>query len=195
MDEVNRSYIWVWLRLTCGGLGVTHHTSTHDTNLPDSGSPRIAENQQISSRRACLMRPPPPRNFRTERNNLTAPADRPAHAVAFAITVAAGGAGSIHRQTGMRAARSFPSTQAVPDPRPPAIPAAWPAIQTRCFADRHPVWRCEAGADVLRADSARMLRSARGARGAPHNTSSRTSTHSRTYPASIAEIHSNGGAK
>ena len=84
------------------------HTSTIVTrSFPDSRSPSVAENQQISSRRAC----PPSRGNSLYEQQLAARADRPARAVAFAVTVAVGGAGSVHRQTGMRAARGAPHTR------------------------------------------------------------------------------------
>ena len=69
-----------------------------------------------SQRSGRLVTPPvrptrPPSNSLYEKQ-LTAPADRPArdpaHAVAFTAAVAAGGAGSVHRRTGMRAARALP---------------------------------------------------------------------------------------
>ncbi|MDE0130899.1 MAG: hypothetical protein OXQ32_01375, partial [bacterium] len=56
----------------------------------------------------------PPLTLRAEQQ-LTAPADRsvrdPAHAVAFttAVAIAIGGAGSVHRRTGMRTARALPA--------------------------------------------------------------------------------------
>ena len=109
----------------------------------------------------------PPSNSLYEKQ-LTAPADRPlrdpAHAVAFTAAVTVGGAGSVHRRTGMRAARALPGDRNRPG-SPPAIPPALPAIQTRCFADHHPVWRCEAR------------------------------TQTRPYSASIAEIHRKWGCK
>ena len=71
-------------------------------------------------------------------------------------------------------------------------PAVLPAMQTRRFADHHPVWRCEAGADVRRADGACMMGSARAARSAPHNTAS---TQTSPYSASIAEIYRRRGCK
>ena len=117
--------------------------------------------------------PPPPSNSLYE-NQLTAPADRPArdpaHAVAFTAAVAVGGAGSVHRRTGMRAARALPGDRNRPG-SPYATDCridptqALPAIQTRCFADHHPVWRCEAR------------------------------TQTRPYSASIAEIHRKWGCK
>ena len=100
------------------------------------------------------------RSGRTEKQ-LTAPADRPvresAHAVAFTTDVAIRGAGSVHRRTGMRTARALPGGSGRPG-SPPAIPPALTAIQTRCFAHHHPMvahhllCRCQAGADVRRAD-------------------------------------------
>ena len=109
------------------------------------------------------VHPIPPHFFGTEKQ-LTAPAHRPvrapAHAVAFTTAVAIGGAGSVHRQTGMRAAGALPGDRNVPDPRPltagkthPALPAT----QIRCFADHHPVWGCDAGAHVRRAVGACIM--------------------------------------
>ena len=58
------------------------------------------------------VHPATPPLLRTEKQ-LTAPADRsvrdPAHAVAFTTAVAVGGAGSVHRRTGMRTARALPA--------------------------------------------------------------------------------------
>ena len=57
---------------------------------------------------------PPPSNSLYEKQ-LTAPADRPQGdpAVAVATVVAIGGAGSVHRRTGMRAARALPGDRNV----------------------------------------------------------------------------------
>ena len=103
---------------------------------------------------------PPPSNSLYEKQ-LTAPADRPvhdpAHAVAFTTAVAIGGAGSVHRRTGMRAARALPGDRNVPDPRlltASKTHAALPANQIRCFADHHsmvahhPVWGYDPDAHV-----------------------------------------------
>ena len=123
--------------------------------------------------------PPPPRPPLTTSNSLyenqlTAPAEssrtRPRACGRLHRAVAIGGAGSVHRRTGMRAARALPgdrnrsgspyATDCRIDPT-----QALPAIQTRCFADHHPVWRCEAR------------------------------TQTRPYSASIAEIHRKWGCK
>ena len=97
-----------------------------------------------------MVRSPPPLTPSNSlyENQLTAPADRPvrdpAHAVAFTAAVAIGGAGSVHRRTGMRAARALPGDRNRPG-SPYATDCridptqALPAIQTRCFADHHPV--------------------------------------------------------
>ena len=72
--------------------------------------------------------------LRTEKQ-LTAPADRPlrdpAHAVAFTTAAAIGGAGSVHRRTGIKTARTLPvdrngagsppATNCAQNP-PPALP-------------------------------------------------------------------------
>ena len=89
---------------------------------------------------------------------LTVPADRPHGDPARAVAVVAiGGAGSVHRRTGMRAARALPGDRNVPDPRLPTASkthAALPANQIRCFADHHsmvahhPVWGCDPDAHV-----------------------------------------------
>ena len=144
------------------------------------------------SGRLAVTQPVHPSPFRTEKQ-LTAPADRPvrdpAHAVAFTTAVAVGGASSVHRALPGDRNRpgSPPATDFRQDP-PPALPA----IQTRCFADHHPVWRCAAGADVRRADGACMRGRARAARRALHNTAS---THTKPYSTSIAEIYRKRGCK
>ena len=114
----------------------------------------------------------PPCLFRTEKQ-LTAPVDRrvrdPAHAGAFttAVAIAIGCAGSVHRQTGMRTGHALPGDRNRPG-SPPATdcrqnpPPASPAIQTRCFADYDPAWRCDAGPDVRRAVGVCMMGRARG---------------------------------
>ena len=94
--------------------------------------------------------------FRTDKQ-LTAPADclvrQPAHAVAFTTAVAIGGAASVHRRTGMQTARALPVDRNRRG-SPPATdcqqnpPPALPTIQTRCFADHRPAWRCDASPDV-----------------------------------------------
>ena len=166
-----------------------------------SGIKRMRMNRHDDSQRSGRLvtqpprgLPPPPSNSLYEQQ-LPAPADRPqgdpARAVAVATVVAIGGAGSVHRRTGMRAARAFPGDRNGPG-SPPATPPALPAIQTRCSADHLPVSRCEAGADVRRADGACMKGRARAARRAPYNTAS---THNRPYCASIAEIHRKWGCK
>ena len=121
---------------------MTYNTSTLMTLCsPDSRSPRFAENQLAA--RLLNGEESPPQHFRTEKQ-LTARADRPvrdpAHAVAFTTAVAVGGAGSVHRRTGMRAARALPGDSGRPG-SPPATdcrqnpPPASPVNQTRCFAD------------------------------------------------------------
>ena len=101
----------------------------------------------------------------------TAPADRPvrdpARPVAFTTAVAIGGAGSVHRRNGMRAARALPGDRNGPG-SPPATdcrqnpPPVLPAIQTRCSADHHPAWGCEAGPDVRRTVGVCVMPSTRG---------------------------------
>ena len=148
-----------------------------------SGIKRMRMNRHDDSQRSGRLvtqpvRPTQPPSNSLYEKQLTAPAGRPAdrplrdpaHAVAFTAAVAIGGAGSVHRRTGMRAARALPGDRNRPgspyatdcrvDP-----PQALPAIQTRCFADHHPVWRCEAR------------------------------TQTRPYSASIAEIHRKWGCK
>ena len=152
---------------------MTYNTSTLMTLCsPESRSPRIAENQLAA--RVLNGEESPPRQ-------LTAPADwrvrDPAHAVASTAAVPIGGAGSVHRRTGMRAASALPGDRNRPGSSPATDcrqnpPPASPVNQTRCFADHHPVWGCDAGADVRRADGACMMGRARAARSAPHNTAS-----------------------
>ena len=94
--------------------------------------------------------------FQTEKQ-LTARADRPvrdpAHTVAFTTAVAIGGAGSVHRRTGMLAARVLPGDRNRPG-SPPATncaqypPPALAAIQTHCCSDHRHAWRCNANPDV-----------------------------------------------
>ena len=91
------------------------------------------------SGRLAVTRPVHPSPFRTEKQ-LTAPADRPVRALP----------GDSGRPG------SPPVTDCRQDP-----PSALPAIQTRCFADHHPVWRWAAGADVRRAGGACMMGRAR----------------------------------
>ena len=88
-----------------------------------------------------------PLTFRTEKQ-LTAPADRSvresAHAVAFTTAVAIGGTGSSDRRATMASAvtctgyRNRPGSPPATDSRHDP-PLALPAIQTRCFADHHPM--------------------------------------------------------
>ena len=107
---------------------------------------------------------------RTEKQ-LTAPADRPvresAHAVAFTTAVAVGGSASVHRRTGMRAARALhgdrngpgsPPTNAPSQNRPPTSPVN----HMRCSAEHRPAWRCDAGPDVRRAVGVCLMGRARG---------------------------------
>ena len=119
------------------------------------------------------------RHFRTEKQ-LTAPADRPvrdpAHAVAYITAIAIGGAGSVHRRTGIRAARALPGDRNRPG-SPPATdcrqnpPSALPVDHLRCSADHRPAWRCDAGPDLRRAVGVCTIGRARAARTAPHLTS------------------------
>ena len=91
----------------------------------------------------------PPHFFKTEKQ-LTAPADRPvresAHTVAFTTAVAIGGVRSVHRRTGMLAARVLPGNRNRPG-SPPATncaqypPPALAAIQTHCCSDHRHAWR------------------------------------------------------
>ena len=80
------------------------------------------------------VHPIPPHFFGTEKQ-LTAPAHRPvrapAHAVAFTTAVAIGGAGSVHRRTGIKTARTLPGDRDragsppatdCPQNPPPALP-------------------------------------------------------------------------
>ena len=102
----------------------------------------------------ALMPCTPPQLSHTSCRSLTARADRPvrdpADAVAFTTAVAIGGAGSVHRRTGMRAAP--PATDCRQNP-PPALPVN----HMRCSADHRPAWRCEARPDVRRAVGVRMM--------------------------------------
>ena len=107
-----------------------------------------------------LMLPPP--LFRTEKQ-LTARRDRPvrdpARAVGFTTTAAAiGGAGSVHRRTGMRSARALPGDRNRPG-SPPATdcrqnpPPALPVNHIRCSADHRPAWRCDVTVRSLLAEA------------------------------------------
>ena len=101
-----------------------------------------------------------PPTFQTEKQ-LTAPADRrvrdPAHAGAFttAVARAIGGAGSVHRRTGIKikTARTLPVDSG--GARFPAAtncaqypPPAWAAMQTHCCSDHRHAWRRNADPDV-----------------------------------------------
>ena len=152
--------------------------------------------------------PVPPNTHFSSCRSITArtvrPVRDPAYAVAFTSAVAIGGAGSVHRRTGMRTARalsgdrnrpgSTPATDCRQDP-PPALPA----IQTRCFADHHPMvahrptWPCDAGPDVRRPVGAFMMGGARAARSTPHNTASTQTRPYRKHPAGACRR--TGGAK
>ena len=112
------------------------------------------DDSQRSDRLAVtqLILPPPPL-FRTEKQlTLTARADRPvrgpAHTVAFTTAVAIGGARSVHRRTGMLAARVLPGDRNRPG-SPPATncaqnpPPALAAIQTHCCSDHRHAWRLD----------------------------------------------------
>ena len=89
-----------------------------------------------------------------------APADRPvrdpAHAGAFTTAEAIRGAGSVHRQTGMKTARALPGDRngaGSPLPNSPSQnrPPTSPVNHIRCSADHRPAWGCDAGAHVRRA--------------------------------------------
>ena len=104
-------------------------------------------------------------------HTITARADHPvrdpAHAVAFTTAVAIGGAGSVHRRTGMRTARALPGHRNRPgSPRATDCrqnpPPASPVNHTRCSADHRPAWRWDAGPDVRRAVGVCMMGRARG---------------------------------
>ena len=165
------------LAMTFGDLRVVDRVVASMASLPRpgfDGSMMTRHDDSQSSDRLVVtqpVHPTPPPLFRTERQlTLTAPADRPvrapAHAVALTTAVAVGGTGSVHRRTGMRAARTLPGDRHRPG-SPPATdcrrdpPPALPAIQTGCFADHRPVWGCDAGADVRRAVGVCMMGRAR----------------------------------
>ena len=104
-------------------------------------------------------------------HTITARADHPvrdpAHAVAFTTAAAIGGAGSVHRRTGMRTARALPGHRNRPgSPRATDCrqnpPPASPVNHTRCSADHRPAWRWDAGPDVRRAVGVCMMGRARG---------------------------------
>ena len=108
----------------------------------------------------------PPQLFQTDKQ-LTARADRPlrdpAHTVAFTTAVAIGGARSVHRRTGMLAARVLPGDRNRPG-SPPATncaqnpPPALAAIQTHCCSDHRHAWRRNADPDVdLEKKEVRMI--------------------------------------
>ena len=124
------------------------------------------DNSQRSSRLAVTQPMYPPLTSRTEKQ-LTAPADRPvrdpAHTVAFTTAVAIGGARSVHRRTGMLAARVLPGDRNRPG-SPPATdcaqdpPPALAAIQTHCCSDHRHAWPCNADPDVnLEKKEVRMI--------------------------------------
>ena len=124
------------------------------------------DNSQRSSRLAVTQPMYPPLTSRTEKQ-LTARADRPvrdpAHTVAFTTAVAIGGARSVHRRTGMLAARVLPGDRNRPG-SPPATncaqnpPPALAAIQTHCCSDHRHAWRCNADPDVdLEKKEVRMI--------------------------------------
>ena len=103
----------------------------------------------------------------TPEKQLTAPADRPvrdpAHTVAFTTAVAIGGARSVHRRTGMLAARVLPGDRNRPG-SPPATncaqypPPALAAMQTHCCSDHRHAWPCNADPDVnLEKKEVRMI--------------------------------------
>ena len=134
-------------------------------------SDRLAVTQPV--RPILPAGPPPPGS--TSHNSLydkqlTASADRPvrdpAHAVAFTTAVAVGGAGSVHRQNGMRTARALPGDRNRPRCPPatdcrrnpaPTLPAGRSDALLHRFTDHGPAWRCEAGPDVRRAVGACLM--------------------------------------
>ena len=118
------------------------------------------DNSQRSSRLAVTQPMYPEKQ-------LTARADRPvrdpAHTVAFTTAVAIGGARSVHRRTGMLAARVLPGDRNRPG-SPPATncaqnpPPALAAIQTHCCSDHRHAWRRNADPDVdLEKKEVRMI--------------------------------------
>ena len=145
------------LAMTFGDLRVVDRVVASIASLPRLGFDRSMMKRHDDSQRSdrlavtqpMLPNPPVPL-FRTDKQ-LTAPADRPvrapAHTVAFTTAVAIGGAGSVHRRTGMRTARALPVDRNRPGSRP-ATPPALPAIKTRCCSDHRHAWRCNADADV-----------------------------------------------
>ena len=114
--------------------------------------------------------------------------------------VAVGGAGSVHRRTGMKTARALPGDRnGAESPRPNSPsqnrPPTSPVNHIRCSADQRPhrpARRCDAGPDVRRAVGVYMMGRACAARRAPHTTAS---TQTRPYSASIAEIYGKRGCK
>ena len=158
------------------GSVVQSHRRAMSCQISSIFSTRLVDPSRTSVVRSHSKVPLPPtththtHTFRTEQQ-LTAPADRPvrdlAHAVAFTTAVAIRGAGSVHRRTGMQTARALPVDRNRRG-SPPATdcqqnpPPALPAIQTRCFADHRPAWRCDAGSDVRRAVGVCMMGRARG---------------------------------
>ena len=134
-----------------------------------SGIKRVRMNRHDDSQRSGRLvtqpvRPTPctssPRANSLYEKQLTAPADRPvrtpAHAVAFTTAATLGGAGSVHRQTGMRVAGTLPGDRNHAG-SPPATdcrqnpPPAPPVNHIRCCADHRPAWRRDAGVDIRRA--------------------------------------------
>ena len=97
---------WSGEPVTIGSAGIERMPMKRHDDSQHSG--RLAVTQPV---------PAPPQLFRTDKQ-LTAPADRRvrdhAHAGAFttAVAIVIGGAGSVHRQTGMRAARGAPHNAA-----------------------------------------------------------------------------------
>ena len=96
-----------------------------------SGIKRMRMNHHDDSQRSGRLvtqpvRPTLPPSNSLYENQLTAPADRPvrdpAHAVAFTAAGAIGGAGSVHRRTGMRAARALPGDRNRPGSPCPRYP-------------------------------------------------------------------------
>ena len=102
-----------------------------------ASSPRLGFDGSMTKRhdsqhsgRLAVTRPvdhTPPRLTLRAEQQLTAPADRsvrdPAHAVAFttAVAIAIGGAGSVHRRTGMRTARALPADRNRPGSPPATV--------------------------------------------------------------------------
>ena len=128
-----------------GDVRAVGRVSASTASLPRLGRrmPMKCHDDSQRSNRLAMTQPvyptPPPPVFRTEKQQLTAPADRPvrapAHAVAFSTGIAAGydriGPGS-------------PPPNSPSQNRPPSSPV----IHMRCSADHRPASRCDAAPDV-----------------------------------------------